>query len=139
MEKRSTEGGVIMSKDTLRRLREQYPAGTRIELLKMDDVQAPPVGTRGTVEGVDDIGNIMVRWDNGSGLNLVPGVDEYKIVSTMPPAVKDQILAVRDTGLTNMFDMTAVQRIAYDMNFYDLICWLEDHKKEYSRFIMFGE
>lgn len=139
MEKRSTEGGVIMNKDTLSRLREQYPAGTRIVLLKMDDSQAPPVGAKGTVAGVDDIGNIMVRWDNGSGLNLVPEVDEYRIVSTMPPAVKEQILAVRDTGLTNMFDMTAVQRIAYDMNFYDLICWLEDHKKEYSRFIMFGE
>lgn len=139
MEKRSTEGGVIMNKDTLSRLREQYPVGTRIVLLKMDDSQAPPVGAKGTVAGVDDIGNIMVRWDNGSGLNLVPKVDEYRIVSTMPPAVKEQILAVRDTGLTNMFDMTAVQRIAYDMNFYDLICWLEDHKKEYSRFIMFGE
>ena len=128
-----------MNKGTLSRLREQYPAGTRIELLKMDDPQAPPVGTRGTVEGVDDIGNIMVRWDNGSGLNLVPGVDEYKIVSTMPPAVKDQILAVRDTGLTNMFDVAAVQRIAYDMDFYDLVCWIEDHKKEYSRFILIGE
>lgn len=128
-----------MNKDTLSRLREQYPVGTRIVLLKMDDSQAPPVGAKGTVAGVDDIGNIMVRWDNGSGLNLVPKVDEYRIVSTMPPAVKEQILAVRDTGLTNMFDMTAVQRIAYDMNFYDLICWLEDHKKEYSRFIMFGE
>lgn len=139
MEKRSTEGGVIMNKDTLSRLREQYPVGTRIVLLKMDDSQAPPVGAKGTVAGVDDIGNIMVRWDNGSGLNLVPKVDEYRIVSTMPPAVKEQILAVRDTGLTNMFDMTAVQRIAYDMNFYDLICWLEDHKKEYSRFIMLGE
>ena len=128
-----------MNRDTLSRLREQYPAGTRIELLNMDDVQAPPVGTRGTVEGVDDIGNLMVRWDNGSGLNLVPGVDEYRIVSTMPPKVKDQILAVRDTGLTNMFDVAAVQHIAYNMDFYDLVCWIEDHKKEYSRFILFGE
>lgn len=128
-----------MNKNILDHLRKQYPVGTRIELLKMDDIQAPPVGTRGTIEGVDDIGNIMVRWDNGSGLNLVPGVDECRIVSTMPPAVKDQILAVRGTGLTNMFDVAAVQRIAYDMDFYDLVCWIEDHKKEYSRFILYGD
>ena len=128
-----------MNKNTLNRLRKQYSVGTRIELLKMDDVQAPPIGTRGTIEGVDDIGNIMVRWDNGSGLNLVPGVDECRIVSSMPPTVKDQILAVRDTGLTNMFDVAAVQRIAYDMTFYDLVCWIDDHKKEYSRFILYGD
>ena len=41
----------------------------------MDDPQAPPKGTRGTVRGVDDIGNLLVRWDNGSGLNAVLGVD----------------------------------------------------------------
>lgn len=128
-----------MNKDALSHLHNQYPAGTRIELLNMDDVQAPPVGTRGTVEGVDDIGNIMVRWDNGSSLNLVPGVDEYRIVSTMPPTVKNQILAVRDTGLTNMFDVAAVQRIAYDMDFYDLVCWIEDNHKAYRRFILYGD
>lgn len=126
-----------MSKDTLNRLREQYPVGTRIELLKMDDAQAPPLGTRGTVKGVDDIGNIMVRWDNGSGLNLVPGIDECRIIMT--PVIKDQILAVRDTGLTNMFDVTAVQRIAYEMDMYELVTWIDDHKKEYSRFILTGE
>lgn len=128
-----------MNKDAIGRLRKQYPAGTRIELLKMDDAQAPPIGTNGTIDGVDDIGNIMVRWDNGSGLNLVPGVDECRIVSTLPPAVKEQILAVRDTGLTNMFDVAAVQHIAYDMAFFDLVCWIEDHKKEYSRFILYGD
>lgn len=128
-----------MDKNTVNRLRKQYPVGTRIELLKMNDIQAPPVGSRGTIEGVDDIGNIMVRWDNGSSLNLVPGVDACRIVSTMSSAIKDQILAVRGTGLTNMFDVAAVQRIAYDMDFYDLVCWIEDHKKEYSRFILYGD
>ena len=42
----------------------------------MDDIQAPPIGTEGTVIGVDDIGSIMVRWDNGSGLSVVYGEDE---------------------------------------------------------------
>lgn len=56
-------------------LRKQYPAGTRVELLKMDDCQAPPIGTKGTVRGVDDTGSIMVHWDNGSSLNVVYGED----------------------------------------------------------------
>ncbi|MBE5833558.1 MAG: DUF4314 domain-containing protein [Butyrivibrio sp.] len=56
-------------------LRREYSAGTRVELVKMDDLQAPPAGTLGTVIGVDDIGSIMVNWDNGSGLNVVYGED----------------------------------------------------------------
>lgn len=56
-------------------LRKKYPAGTRLELVQMDDVQAPPAGTRGTVLGVDDIGSLLMKWDNGSGLNVVYGVD----------------------------------------------------------------
>lgn len=57
----------------------------------------------------------------------------------MNDKIKEQILAVRDTGLTNMFDVAAVQHIAYDMAFFDLVCWIEDHKKEYSRFILYGD
>ena len=58
-------------------LRRRLPKGTRLVLVEMDDPQAPPVGTKGTVEGVDDAGHILVRWDNGSGLNLIPGHDRY--------------------------------------------------------------
>lgn len=57
----------------------------------------------------------------------------------MPEKVKEQILAIRDTGLTNMFDIPMVQRLAFDRDFYELVCWLEDHKREYVRFIMYGE
>lgn len=63
------------SKETVDLLRSRYPKGTRVELLRMDDPQAPPVGTKGTVQGVDDAGSIMVVWDNGSGLNVVYGED----------------------------------------------------------------
>lgn len=56
-------------------LRKQYPAGTRVELVEMDDCQAPPIGTKGTVKGVDDTGSILVSWDNGSSLNVVYGAD----------------------------------------------------------------
>lgn len=65
----------MISKDALQALRERFPRGTRVELVQMDDPQASPVGTKGTVIGVDDIGSIMVRWDNGSGLNLAYGED----------------------------------------------------------------
>lgn len=62
------------------RIRRDFPAGCRVELLQMDDVQAPPIGTIGTVIGVDDTGSIMVRWDNGSGLNVVYGEDRCRRV-----------------------------------------------------------
>ena len=57
----------------------------------------------------------------------------------MDERVKEQILAIRDTGLTNMSDVPVVQRLAYERDFYELVCWLEDHKKEYVRFILTGE
>ena len=66
---------LIPSKSIVEALRKEYPAGTRIELVQMDDIQAPPIGTKGTVRGVDDIGSILVRWDTGSGLNVVYGED----------------------------------------------------------------
>ena len=65
----------VISREALQALRERYPRGTRVELVQMDDPQAPPIGTKGTVIGVDDIGSIMVHWDNGSGLNVAYGVD----------------------------------------------------------------
>ena len=70
----------MITKEQLEALRSRYPAGTRVELLQMDDVQAPPIGTKGTVLGVDDIGSIMVRWDNGSGLSVAYGEDSCKVV-----------------------------------------------------------
>lgn len=61
-------------------LKERFRPGMRIRLISMDDGQAPPPGTEGTVVDVDDIGNILMRWDNGSSLNLIPGEDEYEIM-----------------------------------------------------------
>jgi len=60
---------------TLEKLRRDYPAGTRVALRRMDDPQAPPIGTKGTVIGVDDIGSLLVKWDNGSGLNVAYEAD----------------------------------------------------------------
>lgn len=63
------------SREIVERVRREYPAGTRVELVRMEDVQAPPIGTRGTVTDVDDTASILVDWDNGSGLHVVYGED----------------------------------------------------------------
>jgi len=63
------------SRETVERIRKQYPVGCRVELLRMDDAQAPPIGTKGTVRYVDDIGSLGVAWDNGSSLQVVYGED----------------------------------------------------------------
>lgn len=62
------------------RLKEKLPKNTRLKLISMDDIQAPPSGTFGTVLGIDDIGMILVKWDNGSTLSLIPEEDKFKIV-----------------------------------------------------------
>lgn len=66
---------IFAPRSTVERLRRAYPAGCRIVLDQMDDVQAPPIGTQGTVVGVDDTGSLLVDWDNGSGLNVIYGID----------------------------------------------------------------
>ena len=125
--------------EQLKRLRETYPTGTRVELVQMDDAQAPPIGTKGTVTGVDDTGSLLVDWDNGSGLNVIWGVDVVRKVPSMTDTIREQILAIRDTGLTNMFDIPMVQRLANDRGYYELVCYLEEHRREYAHFIMTGE
>lgn len=71
------------NKETVERIRGEYPAGARVELVRMEDVQAPPVGTKGTVLGVDDTGSLLMRWDTGSGLNMVYGEDIVKKLATV--------------------------------------------------------
>ena len=68
----------IPKPELLASLREQYPKGTRVELVQMNDLQAPPVGTKGTVIGIDDMASIMVQWDTGSSLSVAYGDDICK-------------------------------------------------------------
>jgi len=70
-----------MAKVNVEQVRKQYPAGTRVKLVQMDDVQAPPVGTMGTVTAVDDTGSLLMHWDNGSRLNVVYGEDVVRKAS----------------------------------------------------------
>jgi len=57
----------------------------------------------------------------------------------MKPVIKRQIIAIRDTGRTNMFDINMVQYIANELGYYDLVVFIEEHRKEYVRFILTGE
>lgn len=68
------------SREQIESLRKKYPAGTVVELILMADAQAPPSGTLGRIWGVDDAGSILVRWQNASSLNLIPEVDDFRIV-----------------------------------------------------------
>ena len=129
-----------MTDKRLQGLRDVYRPGVRVELIRMDDPQAPPPGTRGTVRGVDDVGSILVDWDNGSGLNLAYPEDRCRIlVGEWSPKVREQILAIRASGETNMFDIPAVQAIANREGYHDLVLFLVDHKRAYADFILHGD
>ncbi|MEA4934161.1 MAG: DUF4314 domain-containing protein [Lawsonibacter sp.] len=71
----------IPNRETIDRLRKEYPAGCRIQLISMDDpyTNLHP-GLEGTVSLIDDIGTIFVNWDNGSYLGVVYGIDRIKKV-----------------------------------------------------------
>lgn len=69
------------SREVVENLRKEYKVGSIVELVEMEDPQAPPIGTQGIVRGVDDTGSIMVCWENGSSLNVVYGEDSCHIIS----------------------------------------------------------
>ena len=73
------------SREQIAALRQKYPAGTMVQLLSMEDAQAPPPRTLGEVQGVDDAGQILVHWQTGSSLNLLPGVDSFRILREEEP------------------------------------------------------
>lgn len=70
----------VIDSKALEKLRKMYPIGAKVELVKMDDAQAPPVGTMGVVEFIDDIGTIHVKWENASSLGVVYGEDLCKVI-----------------------------------------------------------
>lgn len=64
-----------MDDKILKQIKLRYPEGTRVQLVRMDDPRAVPVGTLGTVIDIDDIGSLIVKWDNGQSLNVLYGID----------------------------------------------------------------
>lgn len=126
------------SREQVESLRETYPTGTKITIVSMSDPYVNmPQGTTGVVTHVDDTGTVFAKWSNGSGLGAVYGEDIIRKL-TEDEIVQEQILAIRATGRTNMFDVNAVQRIANDMDFYELVIFIEEHRDRYVRFILTG-
>ena len=122
---------------TVERVRQEFPVGSRVILVEMDDVQAPPIGTMGTVIGVDDTASLLMKWDNGCGLNVVYGQDRVRKMIMTDKVFRD-LMKIRASGATNMFDTNMVQRLAYDQGMYELVMYVEEHKKEYVHFIAYG-
>lgn len=54
--------------------------GKRIRINHMEDIAPVPDGTEGIITGIDDIGQIQVKWDNGSSLSIIPEEDDYEIL-----------------------------------------------------------
>ena len=69
-----------MNQKEIEEIKNRYPKGTKIKLIEMNDVQAPPIGTTGIIDFVDDIGQIHISWNNGSSLALIPDVDKFEII-----------------------------------------------------------
>lgn len=59
-------------------IKKVYLPGDRLECVHMEDAWAVPTGTKGSVDFVDDYGNIHMKWDNGRTLSLIPDVDKFK-------------------------------------------------------------
>lgn len=69
-----------ITQEQLDKLRMQFPKGAKVRLVKMDDFQAPPIGTEGEVTEVDDTGTIHVQWATGSTLGAIYGEDKIEVL-----------------------------------------------------------
>ena len=123
--------------------------GDKIILIEMPkDLDPVKPGSTGTVIDVTKF-NIMVKWDNiNRSLALIPELDKFEIISndnsnqptTVSQKVYDGLLAVRDSGRTNMFDIPAVASIAIKMGHYKTAAWIVDplNKRQYAEGVLYG-
>lgn len=73
-----------VSEKIVKKIKEEYPGGARVKLARMEDPYVSiPIGTKGTVRNVDDIGTIHVHWDTGHHLGIAYGEDECEIIRTV--------------------------------------------------------
>ncbi len=120
-------------------MRREYPAGTRVELITMDDPYSKlKPGDRGFVIAVDDVGTCHIRWDCGSALGAA-FEDKISAIPYVSDIIRNQVLIIRDEGVSNMLDVSAVQQLAYEKNFFELVNLIEEHRDLYAKFILTGE
>lgn len=77
-----------ITQEQLEKLQRQYPKGAKVRLVKMDDAQAPPIGTEGKVILVDDTGTIHVQWATGSTLGAIYGEDKVELLDPLKSSRK---------------------------------------------------
>ena len=123
----------------LEQMRERFLRGARVALVTMADPYTTLIpGDEGAVDFVDDTGTVFVDWDRGSHLGCVYGEDSIRILPAVTDTIREQILAIRETALTNMFDANAVQRLAYERGYHELADFIETDAKGYAQFILTG-
>jgi hypothetical protein len=128
------------SREAVERLRREYPVGTRVELITMDDPYSKlKPGDRGFVMAVDDIGTCHIRWDCSSTLGAAFGVDKIRAIPYLTDIVRDQVFVIRAAGGSNMLDVSSVQQFAYEKNLFELVNFIEEHHDLYAKFILTGE
>ncbi len=126
---------------TRNELLAKFPPGTIVELtapLSDPYVKTLTTGARAEIKGADDYGNLLCRWHDGSTLNIVPG-DEFKVVGKFADEMKVQLLEIRDSGVTNMFDINTVQRIAFEKGWFQITDFLETCRDIYAWWVLKGE
>jgi len=80
--------------------KKQYPEGTQIELISMNDpYRDMPAGLKGIVTVVDDACQIHCSWENGSSLALIPGVDSFRIPKEQEQTAAPDSEPNGDTGI----------------------------------------
>lgn len=84
----------VLTQEEIQKIKGTYKKGSKIYLIKMYDLFAPPSKTIGIVAGIDDAGHIMMNWENGSTLSLVLGVDQFKVLSI--PRTEEEIQQIKD-------------------------------------------
>jgi hypothetical protein len=129
----------IPNKEELLALREEYPKGTRVELISMQDPYTElKAGDRATIRGCDSYGDLTCNWDNGSSLKLIPSADRFRKL-TKVEVIKEEVKSVAKTARVNMFSVREVFDIAMEMGFMELCDFMFMNTPAYSNLIISGE
>ena len=130
----------MIAKAALEARRERYKPGTRIEIVRLEDpLTSLKPGDRGWTEFIDDTGTVFAKFDDGTSLGCLYGVDEIRKVTVMPDDAREQLLLIRSDGTCNMLDLTSVMLAAYANDFLCLVNFIQESRAAFVHFILTGE